>query len=229
MDLVTYPRLPLSTKIFNFTEYIPRTWWETIRSVFKFNYWFKPSLNPRASSASVLQEWKRETERSACESGSAKLHFQHCLSSNIASVRSFWWNPRMTIVPYAMLATIGDVLRWFLFTEISLRATVRHSFLITPHTDSRQTEANHILAPTICTTHPPTIKSLCVFVRVHVRVWLSVMSRCSHHRGFLRIHNNPSITDITSSTFLSLCLRNISGGRIYFSGRPFFIGSLGLQ
>lgn len=77
--------------------------------------------------------------------------------------------------------------------------------------------------------HPPTIKSLCVFVRVHVRVWLSAMSRCSHHREFLRIHNNPSITGITLSTFLSLFLRNISGGRIYFSGRPFLIGSLGLQ
>lgn len=223
MDLVTYPRLPLSTKIFNFTEYIPRTWWETIRSVFKFNYWFKPSLNPRASSASVLPEWKRETERSACESGSAKLHFQHCLSSNIASVHSFWWNLRMTIVPYARLATIGYVLRWFLFTEISLRATVRHSFLIMPHTDSRQTEANHILASTICTAHPPQSKAcvyVCVFVRVRVRVWLSGMSRCSHHCGFLRIHTNSSITDISSSTFLSLCLRNISGGRIYFQGVP---------
>lgn len=218
MDLVTYPRLPLSTKIFNFTEYIPRTWWETIRSVFKFNYWFKPSLNPRASSASVLQEWKRETERRACESGSAKLHFQHCLSSNIASVRSFWWNLRMTIVPYARLATIAHVLRWFPFTEISLRATVRRSFLITLHADSRQTEANHIVAPTICTPHNQ--KPVCVFVRVHVRVWLSATSRCSHHHGFLRIHNNPSITDITSSTFLSLCLRNISGGRIYFQGVP---------
>lgn len=234
MDLVTYPRLPLSTKIFNFTEYIPRTWWETIRSVFKFNYWFKPSLNPRASSASVLQEWKRETERSACESGSAKLHFQHCLSSNIASVRSFWWNLTMTIVPYARLPTIADVLPWFLFTEIQLRATVRHSFLIAPHTGSRQTEANHILAPTICTPHPPTPRDqkpvcMCVFVRVRVQVWLSTMSRYSHHRGVLRIHNNPSITDITSSTFFSLCLRNIFRWENRFSGRPFLIGLLRLR
>lgn len=125
MDLVTYPRLPLSTKIFNFTEYIPRTWWETIRSVFKFNYWFKLSLNPRASSASLLQEWKRETERSICGCGTTKMHFQHCLvSRNIASARSFSWNP-MTVVSYATPPTINNSPPWLLkYTSAPQRGTL---------------------------------------------------------------------------------------------------------
>lgn len=168
----------------------------------------------------MLRVWKRETERSACESGSAKLHFQHCLSSNIASVCSFWWNLTMTIVPNARLPTIAHVLH-----EIPLRSTARRSLLIPPHTEPRQTEANHILAPTICTphfSHNQKPASVCVYVcaRMQVCVWLSAMSRRSHHCGFLWIHNNPSITETASSTFLTLCLRNISAGRIYFQGVP---------
>lgn len=190
MDLVTYPRLPLSTKIFNFTEYIPRTWWETIRSVFKFNYWFKLSLNPRASSASLLQKWKRETERSVCGSGTAKLHFQHCLSSKYCVCAQLSMKSNNSSV---VRNTANQQQRSFVFAEIPLRSTARHSFIVLLRTEPRQTETNHI--------HTHTLFPLS---KAYVWVWLSGASPCSHHCGFLWNHSNPSITGTTSHTLLRL-------------------------
>lgn len=152
---MTYPRLPLSTKIFNFTEYIPRTWWETIRSVFKFNYWFKLSLNPRASSTPLLQEWKRETERSIWGSGSARLHFQHCLSSKYCVCAQVFMksnNNSSAVHKTANHQQLAVPIR------IQQNTPPLHSaaLFFSERKEPSQTEKSHILPPTICThAHTP--------------------------------------------------------------------------
>ena len=70
-----------------------------------------------------------------------------------------------------------------------------------------------------------TLLNVCACVRacVCVCVCVCLIKLClatPQCCGCLWIHSNPSITDTTSFTFLMPCLRNVSGGRIYFQGVP---------
>lgn len=189
MDLVTYPCLPLSTKIFNFTEYIPRTWWETIGSVFKFNYWFQLSLNPPASSASLLQEWKKGNREKRLWEGICKAALSALPLIKMPHLRAgLDWNLTTTVVSCARPPTVSDELPSSIFAEIPLRSTARRSFLVQLCTEPRQSEMCHILAPTICTplshTHTHTfctIKSL----------WVSLIKRRVSMLSSLWILLNP--------------------------------------
>ena len=210
MDLVTYPRLPLSTKIFNLTEYIPRTWRETIRSVFKFNYWFKLSLNPRASSASTLLEWKggdrEKRTRKAPLSALPLIKILHLCTAFDEIERQ--WCRLQDCQPSAASCTRPYLLKY--------PSTPQCGALFLSRCALSQTHSNTYTPPHPQNTHTHTFTGSegCVWV------WLSAASLCSHHCGFLWIHSKFSITGTTSSTFLTLLLRNISGGRIYFLGVP---------
>ena len=110
---------------------------------------------------------------------------------------------------------------------ISLHSTVWRSSLFLLHRVKADWDelrfGTHHLSPPPHTFH--TIKRLCMCVCMCVCVCMCMCliklclanPRCC---GCIRIYYNPSITDATSFTFLGPCLKNISGGGIYFPSVP---------